>query len=81
MKVDRAQDASVKKKRVLPVQLCLEGIRLVEREGYSVRAAAQATGYTPNAISRARRLFGFPPLPRGRKSAEEEAAYRQKLKA
>lgn len=71
---------SSKKKRRLPIQLCLEGIRLVEREGYSVRAAAQATGYTASAISRARKHFGFPPLPKGRKSAEEEAAYSQKLK-
>lgn len=69
-----------KKKRKLPVQLCLEGIRLVEREGYSVRAAAQATGYTANAISRARKRFGLPPLPKGRKPAEEEAAYSHKLK-
>lgn len=57
------------------MQLCLEGIRLVEREGYSVRAAANATGYTPSAISRARKHFGFPPLPRGRKPAAEEALY------
>lgn len=63
------------KRRSLPVQLCLEGIRLVEREGYSVRAAANATGYTPSAISRARKHFGFPPLPKGRKPAAEEALY------
>lgn len=69
-----------KKKRNLPVQLCLEGIRLVENEGYSVRAAAKKTGYSAIAISRARKRFGLPPLPRGRKPAEEEAAYSQKLK-
>lgn len=73
--------ANNKKKRNLPIQLCLEGIRLVEREGYSVRAAALATGYTPSAISRARKHFGLPPLPKGRKPADEEAAYSQKLKA
>jgi hypothetical protein len=66
---------SPSKRRSLPVTLCLEGIRLVEIEGYSVRAAANKTGYTPNAISRARKRFGLPPLPRGRKSAVEEAVY------
>lgn len=69
------------KKRRQPFQLCLEGIRLVENEGYSVRAAARATGYTANAISRARKHFGLPPLPKGRKPTDEEAAYSQKLKA
>lgn len=59
----------------MPVLLCLEGIRLVENEGYSVRAAAQKTGYTANAISRARKRFGLPPLPRGRKPASEEVVY------
>lgn len=64
-----------------PYSLCLEGIRLVENEGYSVRAAAKKTGYSAISISRARKRFGLPPLPRGRKPAEEEAAYAEKLKA
>lgn len=69
---------STKPRKQLPYSMCLEGIRLVEHEGYSVRAAAEKTGYTPNAISRARKRFGLPPLPKGRKTAPEETAYLNK---
>lgn len=71
---------STRSRKQQPYSLCLEGIRLVEVEGYSVRAAAEKTGYTANAISRARKRFGLPPLPRGRKTADEEMAYLKKRK-
>lgn len=67
-----------RKRRKPTFTLCLEGIRLVEEEGLSVRAAAEKTGYTAMAISRARKRLGFPPLPRGRKSSSEEHAYNPK---
>lgn len=66
------------KRRKSAFTLCLEGIRLVEEEGLSVRAAADKSGYSAMAISRARKRLGFPPLPRGRKPAGETAAYANK---
>lgn len=60
-------NGNTKKPRKLPFQMCLEGVRLVEEEGLSVREAARRTGYTANAVSRARKRFKLPPLPPGRK--------------
>jgi hypothetical protein len=67
-----------RKRRKPGFTLCLEGIRLVEEEGLSVRAAANKSGYSAMAISRARKRMGFPPLPRGRKPAGETVSYAEK---
>lgn len=61
------------RQRFAGVMMCLEGVRLVEQEGYTVRAAAKKTGYSPMSISRSRKRLGLEPLETGRQPGKIES--------